>query len=61
MENVSPSGRRRRAVNGAIVGAGALATAVYLIRGEAAAGWYAIVFVLVLLSAVMLLQARDKT
>lgn len=39
----------------------ALGTAVFLIRKEAGTAWFAIVFVLVLLAAVMLLQARDKT
>jgi hypothetical protein len=61
VENILPAGRRRRFINGIIVAAGALATAILLVRTDAGAAWFAIVFVLVLLAALMLLQARDNT
>ena len=61
MENILPAGRRRRFINGIIVAAGALATAILLVRTDAGAAWFAIVFVLVVLAALMLLQARDST
>ena len=61
MENILPAGRRRRLVNGIIVSVLALATAALLVRNAAGPGWFAIVFVLVLLAALMLLQARDNT
>ena len=61
MENILPAGRRRRFINGIIVAAGALATAILLVRTDAGAAWFAIVFVLVVLAALMLLQARDNT
>ena len=61
MENILPAGRRRRFINGIIVAAGALATAILLVRTGAGAAWFAIVFVLVVLAALMLLQARDNT
>ena len=56
-----PAGRRRRFINGIILTVAALATAVLFVRNDAAAPWFAVVFVLVLLAALMLLQARDKT
>jgi hypothetical protein len=61
VENILPAGRRRRFVNGLIVSGLALATTVFLVRADAAAPWFAIVFVLVLLASLMLLQARDNT
>ena len=61
MENISTSGRRRRLAEGVILAIGALASAVYLIRKEAMAASFVLVFVLVLLAALMFLQARDKT
>ena len=61
MENILPAGRRRRFISGIIVAAGALATAILLVRTDAGAAWFAIVFVLVVLAALMLLQARDNT
>jgi hypothetical protein len=61
VENIVPAGRRRRLVNGLILVALALATTVLLVRREMSAPWFAIVFVMVLLAALMLLQARDKT
>jgi O-antigen ligase len=61
MENILPAGRRRRLINGVILAVLALATALILVRNAAGAAWFAIVFVLVLLAALMLLQARDNT
>ena len=61
MENILPAGRRRRFINGLIVAGLALAAAILLVRNDAGAPWFAIVFVLVLLSSLMLLQARDNT
>lgn len=61
MDNIIPSGRRRRIVNGLILATVALATAVLLLRNGASAVWFSIVFLLVLLASLMLLQARDKT
>jgi O-antigen ligase len=61
VENIVPSGRRRRLVNGVILTMLAVATAVLLVRNDAGAAWFAIVFLMVLLASLMLLQARDKT
>lgn len=61
MENVLPAGRRRRFINGLVLAGLALATAILLMRNDAGAAWFVIVFVLVLLASLMLLQARDKT
>ena len=61
MENIVASGRRRRFLNGLIFAAVACATVVWLVRTEAAAPWYVLVFLMILLAALMLLQARDKT
>jgi O-antigen ligase len=60
VENIVPSGRRRRLVNGVILAGLAVAMAVLLVRHDAAAVWFAIVFLLLLLASLMLLQARDK-
>ena len=61
MENILPAGRRRRFMNGVILAVLALATAILLVRNAAAAPWFAVVFVLVLLASLMVLQARDRT
>jgi O-antigen ligase len=61
VENILPAGRRRRFINGVILAVLALATAILLVRNAAAAPWFAIVFVLVLLASLMVLQARDRT
>ena len=61
MENILPAGRRRRFMNGVILAVLALATAIFLVRHAAAAPWFAVVFVLVLLASLMVLQARDRT
>ena len=61
MENILPAGRRRRFINGVILALLALATAILLVRNAAAAPWFAVVFVLVLLASLMVLQARDRT
>ena len=61
MENILPAGGRRRFINGLVLAALALATAILLMRNDAGAAWFVIVFVLVLLASLMLLQARDKT
>jgi O-antigen ligase len=61
VENILPPGRRRRLLQGIVIALMALATAALLIRKEAGTAWFAIVFVLILLAALMFLQARDKT
>ena len=61
MENILPWGRQRRLITGAILAAAAIGTAVLLVTLTAGAWWFALVFVLTLLSALMLLQARDRT
>ncbi len=61
MENVLPAGRRRRFINGLVLAGLALATAILLMRNDAGAASFVIVFVLILLASLMLLQARDKT
>ena len=48
-------------MNGVILAVLALATAILLVRHAAAAPWFAVVFVLVLLASLMVLQARDRT
>jgi hypothetical protein len=61
MDNILPRGRRRRVINGLVIAALALATAISLVQHDAAAAWFTIDFVLVFAAALMLLQARDKT
>ena len=61
MENIVSSGRRRRLVQGVVIALVAAATTLWLIRKEAMAFWFGLVFVLVLLAALMFVQARDKT
>ena len=61
MENILPAGRTRRLINGAVFGILALGTAVVLVVQTAGPWWFALVFVLAWLSALMLLQARDRT
>ena len=61
MENILPAGRRRRFINGLVLAVLAAATAIVFVRHDAGAAWFTIVFVLVLLSSLMLLQARDNT
>jgi len=61
VENILPAGRRRRLMNGVILAVLALAIAILLVRNAAAAPWFAVVFVLVLLASLMVLQARDRT
>jgi O-antigen ligase len=61
VENILPAGRRRRFMNGVILAVLALVTAILLVRNAAAAPWFAVVFVLVLLASLMVLQARDRT
>lgn len=61
MENILGAGRRRRLVNGVIVGAATVGLAVALVTVSASAPWFALVPVLAFLTSVMLLQARDHT
>ena len=61
MENILAAGRQRRLLTGVVLAALALATAVALVVLSAGAAWFALVFVLALLAALMLLQARDGT
>ncbi len=61
MENILPAGRRRRLLTGSVIAALGLLTAIALVVLSAGPAWFAIVFVLALLAALMLLQARDST
>ena len=61
VHNILSSGRRRRFIEGVIIGIAALGTAALLMRNEAMAAWFVLVFLLVLVASLMLLQARDKT
>lgn len=61
MENILGAGRRRRLVNGIIVAVATAGVAVALVVFSAGAPWFALVFVLALLAALMILQARDRT
>jgi hypothetical protein len=61
LENILPAGRRRRLVIGAVLAALTLAVAVTLVVRAAGPAWFAIVFALAWLAALMLLQARDRT
>ena len=61
MENILPAGRIRRLVNGAVLGGLGLVAAIVLVMWAAGPWWFVIVFVLAWLSALMLLQARDRT
>jgi hypothetical protein len=61
MENILPAGRMRRLLTGSVLGALALGAAIVLVLREAGPWWFAIVFVLAWLGALMLLQARDRT
>jgi hypothetical protein len=59
--NIIRSGRRRRLVQGLVLAIASLSATVLLMRNEAMAAWYGIVFILVLVASLMLLQARDRT
>jgi hypothetical protein len=61
MENILPRGRRLRLANGLILFVFAVSVTVWLMKRGATTAWFSIVFVLLLLAAVSLLQARDKT
>ena len=61
MENIRPRGRRLRFANGLILFLVALAMTAWLIKNNASTPWFALVFGIVLLAAISLLQARDKT
>jgi hypothetical protein len=59
--NIIRSGRRRRLVQGLVLAIASLSATVLLMRNEAMAAWYGIVFILVLIASLLLLQARDRT
>jgi hypothetical protein len=61
VENLLAPGRRRRFLNGTVLALAALGVAVGLVMFSAPAAWFAIVFVLAWLAALMLVQARDRT
>ena len=61
MENILAAGRQRRLLVGTVMGVVTLAVAVVLVVVAAGPGWFALVFVLGFLSAMMLLQARERT
>jgi hypothetical protein len=61
MENILAPGRRRRVLNGLVLAVAAVAASVGLVVFSAGPAWFAIVFVLAWLAALMLLQARDRT
>jgi hypothetical protein len=61
MENILPWGRRRRLVVGTVLAALALVTGATLVLAAAGPWWFALVFALAWMAAMMLLQARDRT
>ena len=61
MENILPRGRNRRLLNGAVLALLTVATAIALVIRSAEGWWFILVFLLAWLSALMLLQARDRT
>ena len=61
MENILALGVRRRLLNGIILSVATVAVAVTLVLLSAGPAWFALVFVLAFLAAVMLLQARERT
>jgi uncharacterized membrane protein len=61
VENILAAGRRRRLLTGIVLALVTLAVAVALVVFSAGPAWFAIVFVFALLTALMLLQARERT
>lgn len=61
MENILALGCRRRLLNGIILSVATVAVAAALVLLSAGPAWFALVFVLAFLAAVMLLQARERT
>jgi heme/copper-type cytochrome/quinol oxidase subunit 4 len=61
VENILAAGRQRRFLVGLVLAVVALALAVVLVILSAGPAWFALVFVLAWLAAIMLLQARDRT
>ena len=59
--NILPGGRRRRLVNGVIVSALALVASVTVVVQSASPLWGIAIFALVVLAALLLLQAREGT
>jgi hypothetical protein len=61
MENILDAGRLRRLRNGLIMSVVTLGVAIALVIGAARPAWFPLIFVLAFLSALMLLQARERT
>ncbi len=61
MENILAAGRQRRLLTGIVLAVVTLALAVALVVFSSGAPWFVLVFVLALLTALLLLQARDRT
>jgi hypothetical protein len=61
MENILAAGRARRLVSGAVLGVVTLVTIAALVGAAARPPWFTLVFLLAWLSALSLLQARDRT
>jgi uncharacterized membrane protein len=61
VENILAAGRQRRFLTGIVLAVVALALAVALVVVSSGPAWFALVFVLAFLAALMLLQARDRT
>ena len=61
MENVLPWGRQRRLLAGVLAAIIAIVVAVTLVLLAAGPWWFASVFVLAWLAALLLLEARDRT
>ena len=61
MENILALGRRRRLLSGIVLSIATMGVAAALVAFAAGPAWFALVFVLAFLSAVMLLQARERT
>ena len=61
MENILAAGRHRRLVNGIIMAVVTVGVAITLVVVSAGPAWFALVFALAFLCALMLLQARERT
>ena len=61
MENILPWGRRRRLFTGLAMAVLAIVVATTLVLMAAGPWWFGLVFVLAWMSAMALLQARDRT
>lgn len=61
MENILAAGRQRRLLTGILLSVATVGVAVALVALVVGPAWFALVFVLAFLAALMILQARDRT